>query len=143
MKLLVVDIDGTLIWSPLLSRFFWRLSRICQTIALQLQRVSEGYDRRLLSFDRVIFLTGRDLAASSLTRKQLIRLGLRFDDIISCPRATLIADWKLSIIRGLAKPNRDEIWWVDDQIEKTIFVAPTRTLYPHDAPDFSEISEST
>lgn len=120
MKILVLDIDKTLIFSSPPSRFFWLLSGLFQMIALRLQQANMKLVRQFDKYDKIIILTGRDVADSKPTKRQLKQLGIHFDRAIFCPRAGLVGQWKLSVIHELARTDGNDIWWIDDQLDKSI-----------------------
>ena len=131
MKILVLDIDETLIFSSPPSRFFWLLSGLFRIIAVRLQQVNMKLVRLLGKYDEVIILTGRDLADSKLTKRQLKQFGVHFDRTIFCPRADLVSQWKLSVIHELARTEGNDIWWIDDQLGKSIRIDELRSRRFH------------
>ncbi|MGA3109072.1 MAG: hypothetical protein ABSD99_06395 [Candidatus Bathyarchaeia archaeon] len=120
MKILVIDIDDTLILSPSPCRFFWLLAGLFQKIAMRLQKANMKLVGLFDKYDKVVILTGRDIADSEFTNRQLKQLGIHFDRTIFCPRTNLVGQWKLSVIHELAGTDGDDIWWIDDRLDKSI-----------------------
>jgi len=134
LKTLVIDLDSTLIFSPPASRFFWLFSGLFQKIAIRLQQANMKLVRELGKYDQIIILTGRDLADSKLTKRQLKQLGIHFNRTIFCPRTNLVSQWKLSVIHELARKDSNDIWWIDDQHEKSIPTDELRSRRLHIVP---------
>jgi len=114
LRTLVVDIDDTLLIGGRLSRFFWWISLQMQRIGRRLQRVNPEVVSKLVDYDVVVVLTGRDAKESRFTEDQLRGAGISFDRLICCPRKKLISEWKWSAVRELGKDN--PIVWIDDML---------------------------
>ena len=112
LKIVVVDIDDTLLIGGKASHFFWWLSLRFQRIGRRLQRANSGLIPRLSGYDRVIVLTGRDAKESRFTENQLKRAGVSFNSLLCCPRKQIINEWKTATVRSLG--TDDTIVWIDD-----------------------------
>jgi len=115
MKIAVVDIDDTLLSGGKLSRFFWRISLTSQRIGRRLQKVNRALLSELANYDTVIIVSGRDKTETTFTGNQLKRTGLKFDELICCPRKTMINNWKMSVVTSLGEKRK--IVWIDDIFE--------------------------
>jgi hypothetical protein len=118
VKIIVVDVDDTLALTPRVSRLLWFLSSLLQTIARRLQKVNVGLVKLLDEYEKVIILTGRDVADCESTKRQLMMMRVHFDEIICCPKAKLVHRWKASLVHELAEKHPGDVSWVDDELMK-------------------------
>ena|SRR2546425_2847786 len=129
MKLVVVDIDDTLLMGGRLSRFFWRLSLTFQRIGRRLQKVNSPLLGQLGEYETVVILSGRDRGETRFTQNQLRKAGVRYDKLICCPRKDLIKNWKMSIVSALDKDHR--IVWIDDIFQDIPGNSTLRARHPN------------
>lgn len=112
MDSVVVDVDGTLVVEGRMSRFFFRLASLFQALGRRRQRPNRELLARLVGYDRVIVLTGRDIKDAEFTKDQLRRAGFKFDEIICAPRTNLLTRWKIDTVDKMQVHGN--ILWVDD-----------------------------
>jgi len=115
LKVVVVDIDDTLLVGGWASHFFWWLSLQFQRIGRRLQKANSSLILKLSGYDRVIVLTGRDAKESRFTEGQLKRAGVSFSSLLCCPRKKIITEWKTATVIHLG--DTDKIVWIDDIFE--------------------------
>ena len=120
MRILVTDLDNTLIRTPRTSRFFFLLSWVFQVIGRRLQGVNTNLLKHFEDYDKVVILSGRSLTDFEPTKRQLKRLRIPYDDVMCCPVTTIVGLWKLRSVRDLMHANHSEVWWIDDELGRSI-----------------------
>ena len=120
LKVLVVDVDGTLVLAPMISRIFRLAASICVKIARRIEHVNTKIVSTMDGYDKVIILTGRNIAGYESTERQLRSMKVPFDSIMCCPLDELVFRWKTSVVQRLSDDSVCYIEWIDDLFEKGI-----------------------
>ncbi len=114
----VVDVDDTVLVSPRISYFFWRLSLMFQRIGRRLQKSNSSLIAQLSNYNEVVVLTGRDAKDSHFTADQLKRAGVDFTRLVCCPRKVLIDEWKVSVVKKYGENG--PVVWIDDMFSEGV-----------------------
>jgi hypothetical protein len=120
LKILVVDVDGTLVLAPMISRIFRLAASVCVDIARRIEHVNAKIVSKMDGYDKVIILTGRNITDFRSTERQLRSMKVPFDSIMCCPLDELVVRWKTSVVQRLSDDSVCYIDWIDNIFEKGI-----------------------
>lgn len=109
MKVIVVDIDETLLISKKLSKMFAWVARQFFKLSLFVQTPNRELISKLEEYDEIVVLTARGVNYRDFTEKQLRRHQIKYDSLIMCNYTYLVYRWKTSVVRKV-KPTT----WIDD-----------------------------
>lgn len=122
-RLVIIDMDETLMHSNRIVWIFMHISRYFRHVGLWFQRKNNKILNEITNDDTVIILTGRIKEDKNMTEKQVKRVGIEPDKIIMIDWKILALDWKKGVVETLKEIyGIYNVLWFDDHLEGEVYI---------------------
>jgi len=112
---LIVDLDDTLFIQSFWTRFFFRISKFWHKMALKCETLNQTLAEDIRN-QKVVILSTRNLEGDKeLLEAKLKKCKIKYDEIILCPRAKILMDWKRRQLEQISKKH-GSYYWIDDMV---------------------------